>query len=77
MQTELFVFQPKTRLQLEGVLPFDNTMCRAQEKGKLAYQAGGKKLFFNAVDNIARRCMGHKVPLFENVETKVKNNQVI
>ncbi len=67
----------KTKLQLEGVLPFDNSMCRAQENGKLAYQAPGKKLFFNAVDNIARRCMGHKVPLFENVETKVKNNQVI
>ncbi len=67
----------KTRLQLEGVLPFDLAMSKGQEKGKLAYQiTGGKKNFAKAVENIARRCEGYKVPLFDGVDTGIKNSKV-
>lgn len=64
----------RTKLQLDGVIPFDSEMSRSQETGKLAYEIrSGKNPFCRAVENIARRCEGYRVPLFDGVETGVKN----
>ncbi len=64
----------RTKLQLEGVIPFDAVMSRAQERGLLAHEVqGGKTKFCRAVENIAQRCEGYRVPLFEGVEIGVKN----
>lgn len=64
----------RTKLQLGGVIPFDSVMSRAQEKGKLAYEIqGGKNPFCRAVENISLRCEGYRIPLFEGVDTGVKN----
>lgn len=66
----------KTHLQLGGVIPYDAVMTRAQEKGKLACEVkSGKKLFYNAVENITSRCEGHKVELFCGVDTGLRNNE--
>ncbi len=63
----------RTKLQLEGVIPYDAVMSRSQERGLLAYEVqGGRKQFCRAVENIARRCEGYRVPLFDGVETGVK-----
>ena len=67
----------KTRLQLWGVVPFSSAMSKAQEMGKLAYEMyRTTTLFCRAVENIATRCEGYKVPLFEGVDTGVKRKQV-
>ena len=70
----LYDIVSRTKLKLEGVIPFDSEMARAQETGKLAYEIrGGKNSFFRAVDNIARRCEGYKIPLFDGVGIGVSN----
>lgn len=67
----------KTKLQLWGVVPFSTSMSKAQEMGKLAYEIyNGSTPFCRAVENIATRCEGYKVPLFEGVDTGVKKKQV-
>ncbi len=67
----------KTRLQLWGVVPFSNSMSKAQEMGKLSYEIyGGTTPFCKAVENIATRCEGYKVPLFEGVDVGVKRKKV-
>lgn len=67
----------KTKLQLWGVIPFSNAMSKAQEMGKLSYEIyKGTTPFCRAVENIASRCEGYKIPLFEGVETGVKKKQV-
>ena len=66
----------KTHLQLGGVIPFDSAMSRAQERGLLSGEVKtGKKLFYNAVENISSRCEGHKVELFYGVDTGLRNNE--
>ncbi len=66
----------RTKLQLEGVIPFDSAMSRGQERGLLAYEVqDGKSNFSRAVENISKRCEGHRVPLFYGVETGVKKSQ--
>ena len=67
----------KTKLQLWGVVPFSNSMSKAQEMGKLSYEIyGGTTPFCRAVENIATRCEGYKVPLFEGVDVGVKRKKV-
>ena len=67
----------KTKLQLWGVVPFSVSMSKAQEMGKLAYEIfNGTTPFCRAVENIASRCEGYKIPLFEGVDTGVKKKQV-
>ena len=67
----------KTKLQLWGVVPFSVSMSKAQEMGKLSYEIyNGTTPFCKAVENIATRCEGYKVPLFEGVDTGVKKKQV-
>lgn len=67
----------KTKMQLWGVVPFSISMSKGQEMGKLAYELyKGSTPFCRAVENIATRCEGYKVPLFENVDTGVKKKQV-
>ncbi len=67
----------KTKLQLWGVVPFSNSMSKAQEMGKLSYEIyGGTTPFCKAVENIATRCEGYKVPLFEGVDVGVKRKKV-
>ena len=67
----------KTKMQLWGVVPFSLSMSKGQEMGKLAYELyKGSTPFCRAVENIATRCEGYKVPLFENVDTGVRKKQV-
>ena len=67
----------KTKMQLWGVVPFSNSMSKGQEMGKLAYELyNGTTPFCCAVENIASRCEGYKVPLFSGVDTGVKKKQV-
>ncbi len=67
----------KTKLQLWGVVPFSNSMSKAQEMGKLAHEIySGTTPFCRAIENIASRCEGHKIPLFKGVDTGVRKNQV-
>lgn len=67
----------KTKMQLWGVVPFSVSMSKAQEMGKLSYEIyKGTTPFCRAVENIATRCEGYKVPLFEGVDTGVKKKQV-
>ena len=67
----------KTKMQLWGVVPFSNCMSKGQEMGKLAYEIyNGTTPFCRAVENIASRCEGYKVPLFSGVDTGVKKKQV-
>ena len=67
----------KTKLQLWGVVPFSVSMSKAQEIGKLSYEIyNGTTPFCKAVENIAARCEGYKVPLFDGVDTGVKKKQV-
>lgn len=73
----LYDIVSKTRLQLWGVVPFSAAMSKAQEMGKLACEKyRGTMPFCRAVENIAMRCEGYKVPLFEGVETGVSKKQV-
>ena len=73
----LYEIISKTKLQLYGVVPFSNAMSKAQEMGKLAHEVGGGSMpFARAVDNIASRCEGRKVPLFKGVDTGVSKNRV-
>ena len=67
----------KTKLRLWGVVPFSVSMSKAQEMGKLAHEIyNGTTPFCRAVENIASRCEGYKVPLFSGVDTGVKKKQV-
>lgn len=73
----LYEIISKTKLQLYGVVPFSNAMSKAQEMGQLAYQVyGGSIPFSRAIENIASRCEGKKVPLFKGVDTGVKKRKV-
>ena len=73
----LYDIVSKTRLQLWGVVPFSTAMSKAQEMGRLAYEMYRTTTpFCRAVENIATRCEGYKVPLFEGVGTGVKKKQV-
>lgn len=68
----------KTRLQLFGVVPFSLQMSKAQESGKLAFEISkGNNAFTKAVENIATRCEGYKVALFDGVDTGVKKSRVL
>ncbi len=67
----------KTKLRLWGVVPFSVSMSKAQEMGKLAHEIyNGTTPFCRAVENIASRCEGYKVPLFSGVDTGVNKKQV-
>ena len=60
----LYDIVSRTKLQLWGVVPFSVSMSKAQEMGKLAYEIyKGSTPFCRAVENIATRCEGYKVPL--------------
>lgn len=73
----LFDIISRTKLSLAGVIPFDSAMSRAQEMGKLSHEVkGGKKQFYHAIQNIASRCEGRKVSLFENVDIGLKDTKV-
>ena len=73
----LYEIISKTKLQLYGVVPFSVAMSKAQEMGKLAYEGGASSMpFAKAVENIASRCTGRKVPLFKGVDTGVNKNTV-
>ena len=73
----LYEIVSKTKLQLYGVVPFSNAMSKAQEMGKLAHEVdGGSMPFARAVENIACRCEGKKVPLFKGVDTGVSKSKV-
>ncbi len=73
----LYEIISKTKLQLYGVVPFSNSMSKAQEMGKLAHEIyGGTTPFSVAVNNIASRCEGKKVPLFKGVDTGVNKKRV-
>ena len=73
----LYEIISKTKLQLFGVVPFSNAMSKAQEMGKLAHEAGvSVQPFAKAVEDIATRCEGRKVPLFDGVETGVRKAKV-
>jgi len=68
----------KTKLQLYGVIPFSMAMTKAQEMGKLAHEVyGGSIPFAKAVENIAQRCEGRKVPLFKGFETGINKSRVL
>ena len=73
----LYDIVSKTKMQLCGVVPFSISMSKGQEMGKLAYELyRGTTPFCKAVENIATRCEGYKVPLFDGVDTGVKKKQV-
>ncbi|MBQ8188143.1 MAG: P-loop NTPase [Clostridia bacterium] len=52
-------------LQCAGVVPYDRTLQRAQDNGRLP---GEKALSTSAYRNIARRLMGYDVPLFSGMK---------
>ena len=51
-------------LQCVGVIPFDKTLQRAQDRGSLPDR---RSLTAAACRNIARRIMGYGVPLFDGM----------
>ncbi len=65
------VFESVTRagIPLLGVIPYDTKIIEFQEKGILPFSQ--RKFFINpfeaAFGNIAKRILGDKIPLFENV----------
>lgn len=74
----LYDIVSKTKLQLYGVIPFSSAMSKAQEMGKLAHEIhSGNDPFARAVENIALRCEGRKVPLFKGVDTGVVKSKVL
>jgi septum formation inhibitor-activating ATPase MinD len=52
-------------LQCAGVVPYDKTLQRAQDKGRLPAE---KSLSAIAYRNIARRLTGYDVPLFSGMK---------
>lgn len=59
-------------LQCVGVIPFDKTLQRAQDKGILP---SGRALSAMACRNIARRIMGYGVPLFDGMPSLARRTQ--
>ena len=67
----------QTHVKLFGAIPYDSEMAKAQEKGLLAEEvASGKTPFQAAIHNIAKRCAGCRVPLFDGVALSVKKQDL-
>ncbi len=58
----------RAKIQLIGVIPFDENVTPRQEAGKIPYMEGGRLFPYEAACiNIAKRCVGDRVALFKDV----------
>lgn len=58
-------------IKLLGVIPYDKKMADLQEKGMLCEKNKAKSPFYKAIDNVAERILGSKIPLLSGVKTGV------
>ncbi len=73
----LYDILTQTKLPLIGVLPYDEAMAAAQNRGLLACEIShGETPFGRAVENLTRRLEGENVRLLEGIRTGVPRRKL-